>query len=108
MCARVCVGNYACQVAAVSGTGMGEQFIRHVVAYDVCARMKYSNPSASLADGQVLQHAAERVVHGTLRPGDGGVIAVDAAYNIVMDFNSPGMYRGACDYKGRWEVAVFK
>ena len=34
-------GNYACPEAAVSGTGIGEQFMRHVVAYDVAARLRW-------------------------------------------------------------------
>lgn len=141
---------------------MGEQFIRHVVCHDICARMQYkygfsatgkaqaqgfpagaaansaadpitqaqadgeegsslliengSTNSASgggggrgqdAGDGSALRQAVQDVVHGTLSPGDGGVIAVDVQYNIVMDFNTPGMYRGACDHTGRWEVAVF-
>ena len=36
------IGTYACPEVAVSGTGYGEQFLRHVVAYDVAARMRYS------------------------------------------------------------------
>ena len=35
-------GTYADNATcAVSGTGIGEQFIRHAVAYDISARMNY-------------------------------------------------------------------
>ena len=55
---------------AVSGTGIGEQFMRHVVAHDVAARLMYKPDSS-------LQQAVQEVVQGVLQPGDGGVIAVD-------------------------------
>ncbi len=91
-------GNYACEQCAVSGTGMGEEFIRHVFAHDVAARMAYK--------GIPLAQAMAEVVDTVLRPDDGGAIAVDKEYNIVMRFNSVGMYRGCADFKGRFEVAV--
>ena len=34
------LGNYADSMVAVSGTGLGEQFMRHVVAHDVAARVR--------------------------------------------------------------------
>jgi beta-aspartyl-peptidase (threonine type) len=39
--------------------------------------------------------------------GDGGLIAVDRRGNIVMPFNSEGMYRAAIDRKGRRTVAIY-
>ncbi len=39
-------GTYAANDAcAVSGTGIGEEFIRHSVAYDVAAQMRYAGRS---------------------------------------------------------------
>ena len=38
----------------------------------------------------------------------GGVIALDKEGHIVMDFNSPGMFRAARDSGGRRDVAIFK
>lgn len=29
-------------------------------------------------------------------------------YNIAMEFNSEGMYRGAADYTGRFDVAILQ
>ncbi len=83
----------------MSGTGLGEQFVRHMVAHDVAARLRY-------LPGATLESAARQVVFGTLETGDGGVIAVDRDYNISMAFNSSAMYRGAADSNGRFEVAV--
>jgi beta-aspartyl-peptidase (threonine type) len=90
--------NRAC---AVSATGHGEFFIRHVVAYDICARMRHAG--LSLAD------SAHAVVHEVLveAGGDGGVIAIDAQGNIAMPFNTQGMYRAAIDVDGSKTVAIY-
>ena len=94
-------GTYADNATcAVSGTGKGEEFIRHAVAYDVAARMAYRKLS--------LEEAARQVVFDVLEPDDGGIIAVGRDGSIVMAFNSPGMYRGAADASGRFEVAIWK
>ncbi len=73
---------------AVSSTGTGEMFIRCVAAYDVSAQMEYA--------GFTLEQAANKVVFEKLPAigGVGGLIAVDAAGNVVLPFNSEGMYRG--------------
>ena len=39
--------------------------------------------------------------------GEGGVIAIDPSGNIVMDFNSIGMFRGARDSRGRREIGMY-
>jgi len=93
-------GNYADNACAVSGTGLGEAFIRGVLAYDVAARMRYlGEPLAKAA------RAAMRKLAGL--QGDGGLIAVDRRGNIVMPFNSEGMYRGAIDSRGRRTIAIY-
>ncbi len=77
--------NHSC---AVSSTGTGEMFIRSVAAYDVAAQMQYA--------GRTLAQAADNVVFDKLPAigGVGGLIAVDAAGNVALPFNSEGMYRG--------------
>jgi isoaspartyl peptidase/L-asparaginase-like protein (Ntn-hydrolase superfamily) len=35
------------------------------------------------------------------------VIAVDGRGNISMSFNTAGMFRGAADSEGRFEVAIW-
>jgi L-asparaginase / beta-aspartyl-peptidase len=94
-------GTYANnRTCAISGTGIGEQFIRHTVAHDISALMEYS--------GLTLEKAAERVVHQKLKPGDGGVIGVAHDGSIALVFNSEGMYRGAANSAGRFEVKIWE
>lgn len=72
---------------AVSCTGTGEVFIRTLAAYDIAALMEYGNLS--------LYEACERVVMEKLPAlgGSGGLIAIDREGNVVLPFNSEGMYR---------------
>lgn len=94
-------GTYANNAScAVSATGHGEYFIRSVVAYDICALVEYK--------GWTLAQAAREVVQGKLvrRGGEGGIIAVDPQGNVVLEFNSPGMFRGLRDSTGRRQVAI--
>jgi beta-aspartyl-peptidase (threonine type) len=94
-------GTYADnRTAAISATGKGEEFIRHNVAHTISARMALR--------GEGLTEAAEAVIHRTLAPGDGGVIAVDAAGRLALVFNSTGMYRGAADSTGRFEIGIWR
>jgi L-asparaginase / beta-aspartyl-peptidase len=87
---------------AVSGTGQGEFFIRGVVAYDVCALVQYRHLE--------LAQAVHEVIHEKLggAGGEGGVIALDPAGNLAMDFNSVGMFRAARDSRGRREIAMYR
>jgi L-asparaginase / beta-aspartyl-peptidase len=89
--------NRAC---AVSGTGMGEAFIRAAVAHDVCARMLYMSASVGAAARAALKSVANL-------GGDGGLIALDRRGNVAMPFNSQGMFRACIDRRGRRNVAVF-
>ena len=96
-------GTYANDATcAISCTGHGESFIRAVAAHDVHALMSYK--------GLSLQEAVRVVVHEKLPPleGDGGLIAVDRDGNIVLDFNSPGMYRGQVGDDGVFQTAIFR
>jgi L-asparaginase / beta-aspartyl-peptidase len=94
-------GNYADNRAcAVSGTGLGEAFIRAAVAYDVAARMRYRKDPLGKAAAAALANVARL-------GGDGGLIAVDRRGNIAMPFNSEGMYRACIDRRGKRVVAIF-
>jgi beta-aspartyl-peptidase (threonine type) len=94
-------GTYANnRTCAVSATGYGEEFIKHTVAHDISALMEYG--------GLTLQQAADRVIHQKLKPGDGGVIGVARDGSIALVFNSEGMYRGAADSAGRFEVKIWE
>lgn len=93
-------GTYANnKTVAVSCTGHGEKFIRNAVAHDVSALIEYS--------GMGVGEAARMVIDGKLQPGDGGLIAVGATGEIALEFNSEGMFRGAADSNGRFDVAIW-
>jgi L-asparaginase / beta-aspartyl-peptidase len=82
-------GTYADNATCgVSCTGHGEYFIRLNVAYAVHAQIKYGNKSLSESAREVVHH--QLVALG----GEGGLIGLDKMGNIVMEFNSEGMYRG--------------
>lgn len=94
-------GTYANnKTCAVSGTGIGEEFIRHTVAYNVSALMEYK--------GMTLKDAADEVVFKMLKKEDGGIIAVDKNGNYAAPFSTSGMYRGAADSDGLFEVKIWE
>ena len=85
--------NGAC---AVSCTGIGEEFIRNAVAYDVVAQMRYAN--------RPLKLAVTEIISRRLKVGDGGLICVSHSGEIVMQHNTPGMSCGSADSSGRFET----
>lgn len=92
-------GTYANNATcALSATGVGEEFIRHAVAHDVSAQMQYA--------GRSLREAVDHVLTKTLAADTGGVIALDAEGNLVLQHNTPGMSCGAADSSGRFEVSL--
>jgi beta-aspartyl-peptidase (threonine type) len=94
-------GTYANnKTCAISATGWGEKFIRNTVAHDISALMEYA--------GLTLQQAADRVIHQKLEKDDGGIIGVARDGSIALVFNSEGMYRGAADSNGRFEVKIWE
>jgi beta-aspartyl-peptidase (threonine type) len=90
------------RTVAVSATGTGEAFMRTVAAYDISARMEYA--------GQSLKEAAEQVVMDLLPryKGRGGLIAIDAQGNVVLPFNTEGMYRGFAKVGETAVTAIYK
>lgn len=94
-------GTYANnETAAISCTGRGEEFIRHTVAYDVSALIEYADLS--------VEDAARKVIGETLKPGDGGIIAVGRDGSIAMEFNTNAMFRGAANSLGRFDVGIWE
>lgn len=92
-------GTYANNATcAVSGTGLGEQFIRHSVGFNISARMSYMK--------QPLKEAVHEVLYKTLNPDDGGLIAIGSDGTIVMDYTTGGMARAAADSSGFREVKI--
>lgn len=81
---------------AVSGTGIGEDFIRNAVGHDMSARMEYRKQSMSEAAEAILNHPTRQV--------RGGIIGIDHQGRITMRFNTSGMARAAGDSSGLREV----
>ncbi|MGB6354181.1 MAG: isoaspartyl peptidase/L-asparaginase [Steroidobacteraceae bacterium] len=87
---------------AVSATGHGEVFIRAAVAHDICARMRFG--------GRALQAAVREVVLDELPAlqGEGGVVAIDRHGEIVMEFNSEGMFRASRKAGEDPQIAIYR
>jgi beta-aspartyl-peptidase (threonine type) len=88
-------------ICGISATGHGEYFIRYVVAHDIATRMKYANQNIHQAANDVITSLKEK-------GGLGGVIGLDSAGNVVMPFNTPGMFRGYISLDGEPVVAMYK
>jgi beta-aspartyl-peptidase (threonine type) len=86
---------------AVSGTGLGEAFMRGVLAHEVAARMRYLREPVEKAAQFAIAKLSDL-------KGDGGLIALDRDGNIAMPFNSEGMYRGSIDRRGRRTIAIYR
>lgn len=96
-------GTYANNnTCAISCTGHGELFIRSVVAYDISCLMEYKNLT--------LQQACDIVVMDKLVKigGEGGLIAIDYKGNIVLPFNSDGMYRASKKQNEDLYIGIYK
>ncbi len=99
-------GTYARDgICAVSGTGKGEFFIRHVVGHEIAARMAYLRED--------VRTAAEHVVHVDLSASSqttgivgAGLVALDASGQVSTPFNTAGMFRGWVTPEGRAFVAT--
>jgi beta-aspartyl-peptidase (threonine type) len=96
-------GTYAKNgVCAISATGHGEYFIRAVAAYHIALSVELR--------GMSLAEAARELIHARIPGlgGSGGIIGVGAGGEIVMDFNTEGMFRGARNSAGFREVGVLR
>lgn len=95
-------GTYAdSKIGGISATGHGEYFIRYAVAYDIIARVKYK--------GESLAKAAQAVIQETLveAGGAGGVIGLTPTADIVMVFNTKGMFRASQTSKQPLDVRLY-
>ncbi|MCU0350105.1 MAG: isoaspartyl peptidase/L-asparaginase [Flavobacterium sp.] len=96
-------GTYANNnTCGISATGWGEFFMRNVVAYDISAMIEYK--------GYTIEKAAKEVIQNKLTKsgGDGGIIGLDTKGNIVMEFNTAGMYRASIDTNGKLVIGIYK
>ncbi|MFZ6719732.1 isoaspartyl peptidase/L-asparaginase family protein [Undibacterium sp. Ji49W] len=77
------------RTAALSATGTGEAFMRSLALHDIAAQMDYA--------GLSLEQAAHKTIMEKLPQlqGHGGIIGIDRQGNIVLPFNTEGMYRAS-------------
>lgn len=91
-------GNYADnQTCAVSGTGIGEEFIRHGVASDIAARMRYAGCDLEAACLQTLELLPENC---------GGVICIDSQGNVIAKHNTPAMSFALANSSGLRQIQL--
>jgi beta-aspartyl-peptidase (threonine type) len=84
-----------------SCTGHGEYYIRLGFARDISAMMEYKKLD--------IQKACQAEISKlTQLGGTGGVIGLDKAGNISMEFNTPGMFRGYIKSNGEKQIGIFK
>lgn len=95
-------GTWADANCGISATGWGEFFIRNAVAHDICKRVEYRGDSLRAASDYVINEEIPAA------GGNGGVIGLDAAGNLIMPFNTSGMYRGWIATDGSRGTAIFK
>ena len=96
-------GTYANNnTCGISSTGSGEYFIRTVAAYQVSSLLENHDYD--------LKKAMSKVIHQKIGGigGDGGMIGIDKYSNIVMEFNTPGMYRAYVNKDGQKQILLYK
>lgn len=85
-------GNYADNATcAVSGTGIGEEFIRFAIAGDIAARMRYAGRDLDTAAKESLARLPEDC---------GGVICVDQQGNAIARHNTSAMSFALANSRG--------
>ena len=94
-------GTYADnRFCAVSTTGHGELFIQHHVASLLCSKIRFTDHS--------LSECAEWIIHQELPAQSGGLIAINTNGDIVLPFNSGGMFRGFKLESGETKIDIWK
>lgn len=92
-------GTYADNATlAISCTGRGEDFIRHVFSHTIAMRMRLLSETLSQATRAAIRQ---------LPPNCGGFVSVNTKGQVVSLFNTPGMFRGQIDKSGKLAVGCF-
>ncbi len=95
-------GTYANnKTCGISSTGWGEYFIRNVVAYDISSQIDYLKIDINQAAKNTLKKVKDL-------GGTGGVIGIDKNGNVMMDFNTKGMYRGYIKSDGETKIEIYQ
>jgi beta-aspartyl-peptidase (threonine type) len=97
------VGCYANNnTCAVSSTGDGEYLIQHVTCFHVAALMEYAGMSLKKACKYFITEKCKDV------KGDMGIIAVDPAGNVAIEFNCERMHRGWKTCDGNSFIGIYR
>lgn len=91
-------GTYANAFCGVSGTGVGEQYMRHTLARRVAWQVEQGETPA-----QAVEHCLTKVI----QPGEGGLIAIDAQGQVTAQTNTGSMPHAIADSNGRREVGIW-
>jgi beta-aspartyl-peptidase (threonine type) len=91
-------GTYANKFCAASGTGIGEQFMRHTA----CTKVAWL-----VEQGQSPQDAVEHCLTKVLNPGDGGIIAIDASGRVTAQSTTGSMPHAIADSEGRRDIGIW-
>ena len=96
-------GTYANNnTCGISSTGSGEYFIRTVAAYQVSSLTENHNYDLTKAMSKVIHQKIGNI------GGDGGMIGIDKNSNVVLDFNTAGMYRAFVNKNGKKEILLYE
>ena len=95
-------GTYANNnTCGISSTGSGEYFIRTVAAYQVSSLLENHDYDLTEAMSKVIYQKIGGI------GGDGGMIGIDKNSNVVLDFNTAGMYRAYVNKHGEKEILLY-
>ena len=95
-------GTYANNnTCGISSTGSGEYFIRTVAAYQVSSLLENHDYDLNKAMAKVIHQKIGNI------GGDGGMIGIDKNSNVVMDFNTSGMYRAFVNKNGQKQILLY-
>ena len=95
-------GTYANnKTCGISSTGSGEYFIRTVAAYQVSSLLENHDYDLTKAMAKVIHQKIGNI------GGDGGMIGIDKNSNVVMDFNTSGMYRAFVNKNGQKQILLY-
>ena len=95
-------GTYANNnTCGISSTGSGEYFIRTVAAYQVSSLLENHDYDLTKAMAKVIHQKIGNI------GGDGGMIGIDKNSNVVMDFNTSGMYRAFVNKNGQKQILLY-
>ena len=95
-------GTYANNnTCGISSTGSGEYFIRTVAAYQVSSLLENHDYDLTKAMAKVIHQKIGNI------GGDGGMIGIDKNSNVVMDFNTAGMYRAFVNKNGQKQILLY-